>query len=278
MSAGWLLRWLDKLACRNAYTNVRICQRTPMQTDAPQKPVRQRLIEAGERLFAEHGWNVGIRAIAAEAEVSLAALNYHFGEKETLLAEIFAARARPIAEERLRLIRALRAKGSPTLEAVIEAFLRPALTAAEGFGGKTFVKLRARLATEPEEFSRRILARAFDESGREYLAALQDLLPHLAPEELAWRFHFLLGAMVYTMANPGRIQSMTDGRCDPGDVATAMLHIVPFLAAGFRATPAARKRAAKRNLGGNEWTPTSTPNSGARPASPARTSKRPPTG
>ena len=106
-----------------------------MQAAEPPKPVRQRLIEAGERLFAEHGWNrVGIRAIAAEAEVSLAALNYHFGEKEALLAEIFAARARPIAEERMRLLRALQAKGETTLEGVIEAFLRPALTATEGFG------------------------------------------------------------------------------------------------------------------------------------------------
>ncbi len=214
-----------------------------MQAAEPPKPVRQRLIEAGERLFAEHGWNrVGIRAIAAEAEVSLAALNYHFGEKEALLAEIFAARARPIAEERMRLLRALQAKGEPTLEGVIEAFLRPALTAAEGFGGKNFVKLRARLATEPEEFSRRILARAFDESGREYIAALQGLVPELSAEELAWRFHFLLGVMVYTMADPGRIQSMTDGLCDPGDVQKAMRHAVPFLAAGFRAPATARKR------------------------------------
>jgi AcrR family transcriptional regulator len=62
---------------------------------ATAKPVRQRLIDAGERLFAEHGWNgVGIRTIATAADVSLAALNYHFGEKENLLAEIFAERAR----------------------------------------------------------------------------------------------------------------------------------------------------------------------------------------
>ena len=206
-----------------------------------QKPVRQRLIDAAERLFSERGWNgVSIRAIAAEADVSLAALNYHFGEKETLLAEIFAARARPIADERTRLLHALQQRGCPTLEAVIEAFLRPALTVSSRFGGRTFAKLRARLATGPEEFSRRILARAFDESGREYIAVLQAVLPGLTPEELAWRFHFLLGTMVYTMADPGRIQSLTGGLCDLGDVDAAMRHIVPFLAAGFRAPPPAR--------------------------------------
>ncbi|GAC1331389.1 MAG: TetR/AcrR family transcriptional regulator [Beijerinckiaceae bacterium] len=207
------------------------------------KPVKQRLIDAGERLFAEHGWNgVGIRTIAAAANVSLAALNYHFGEKENLLAEIFAARARPIAEERMRLLAEINASGEPSLERVIEAFLRPALTvdSESRFGGIVFAKLRARLATEPEAFSRRILADAFDASGRHYIAALQALLPDLQPEDLFWRFHFLLGTMVYTMADPGRIQSMSDGRCKPGNVEAALRHIVPFLAAGFRAPAPAK--------------------------------------
>lgn len=217
---------------------------TPSPTEP--KPVRQRLIEAGERLFAEQGWGVGIRTIAAAADVSLAALNYHFGEKETLLAEIFAARAQPIAAERMRLLRALQDAGPPTLEAVIEAFLRPALTSGASFGGKTFAKLRARLATEPEAFSRRILAQAFDESSRECIAALQAVLPDLPPADLFWRFHFLLGAMTYTMADPGRIQSLTGNRCDPGDADQALRHMVPFLAAGFRAPPPKPARRARR--------------------------------
>ena len=198
------------------------------------RPVRQRLIDAGERLFAEHGWqSVGIRAIAAEAQVSLAALNYHFGEKENLLAEIFAARAQPIAAERMRLLAAI--QPNATLEGVIEAFLRPALTAGSELGGRVFVKLRARLAAEPEALCRRILADAFDESSGRYVAALQALLPGMPAETLFWRFHFLLGTMVYTMADAGRIQSMTQGRCDPGDADAALRHLVPFLAAGFRA-------------------------------------------
>ena len=209
--------------------------------------MRQRLLDAGERLFAAHGWNgVSIRALAAEADVTLSALNYHFGEKENLLAEIFAARAAPIATERLRLLAVIEATGAPTLEAVIEAFLRPALTVSSQFGGEAFVKLRARLATEPEAFSRRILATAFDESSGAFIAALQTALPELPPADLAWRFHFLLGTMFYTMANPGRIQSLTAGACDPGDTAAALLHLVPFVAAGFRAAPVAKPARRRR--------------------------------
>jgi AcrR family transcriptional regulator len=198
------------------------------------RPVRQRLIDAAELLFAEHGWNkISIRTIAAAADVSLAALNYHFGLKENLLAEIFAARARPIAEERMRLLAEVAANPGSTLEDVIVAFLRPALT--KGAENRMFARLRARLATEPEIFSRRILSDAFDGSSRMCIEGLCRQLPDLAEDTLNWRFHFLMGTMVYTMADSGRIQSLTNGSCDPGDVDTALKHIVPFLAAGFRA-------------------------------------------
>lgn len=213
-----------------------------------ERPVRQRLIDAGERLFAAHGWNgVSIRTIAAEADVTLSALNYHFGEKENLLAEIFAARAAPIAAERMRLLATVQAKGTPTLEAVLQAFLRPALAVDQQFGGAPFVRLRARLATEPEEFSRRILAKAFDQSSGAFIAALQAVLPDLPAVDLVWRFHFLLGTMFYTMANPGRIQSLTEGACDPGDFETALAHLVPFAAAGFRTAPVRRPRRKSKN-------------------------------
>ena len=204
------------------------------------KSVRQRLLEAGERLFAEHGWHaVGIRAIAAEAGVSLAALNYHFGDKERLLAEIFSIRAKPIAEERLRLLESAGARGEPSIEDILEAFLRPSLTIASDlrFGGRTFVKLRARLGAEPQSTSRAILSKEFDHSSRAFLAAFGRALPDLPQIDLEFRFHFLLGTIVYTMADTGRIQDLTDGHCNPGDVEAALRHLVPFLAAGFRSRP-----------------------------------------
>jgi AcrR family transcriptional regulator len=204
---------------------------------------RQRLMDASEQLFAEHGWNaVSIRTIVAAAGVNLAALHYHFGSKEQLLTEIFAARAKPIAEERMRLLGEIVLQGeTPSLEGILEAFLRPALTIGsdERFGGRAFIKLRARLATEPEAISRKILANAFDESSGDFLNALGRALPEIPRADLEWRFHFMLGAMFYTMADAGRIQSLTDGRCDPGRVEDALLHIIPFLAAGFRSAPAA---------------------------------------
>ena len=75
---------------------------------------------------------------------------------------------------------------------------------------------------------------AFDASSHRFIDAIARALPHLPRAEVEWRFHFMLGAMYYTMANSGRIQALTGGRCDPGDVRRALRHMIPFLAAGFR--------------------------------------------
>jgi AcrR family transcriptional regulator len=206
------------------------------------------LIEAAEALFAEHGWNaVGIRTIAARANVSLASLNYHFGTKEKLLGELFANRAKFIVAERDRLLEEVLASDEPTLERVIEAYLRGALTFEEktGFGGRAFCKLRARLSLESEALSQSIMSAAFDESGRRYLSVLQQLLPDLPEKDLFWRFHFLLGSMTYTMAESGRISSMTRGRCDPSDMPEALRQMVPYIAAGFRAPAIAASKERK---------------------------------
>lgn len=203
--------------------------------------VRERILEVAERLFAEHGMSgVGLRAITAEAGVNLASVAYHFGSKEGLLEELFAQRAAPIAQERLRLLdKCFEQNASPPLEDILDAFLRPALTLGvqPQFGGPAFVKLRARLATEPETMTRKILAKAFDQSSKKFIDAISQALPEQPRAEVEWRFHFMLGAMFYTMADSGRIQALTNGRCDPGNVKRALHHMIPFLAAGFRSAP-----------------------------------------
>lgn len=205
--------------------------------------VRERILEVAERLFAEHGMSgVGLRAITAEAKVNLASVAYHFGSKEGLLEELFAQRAAPIAQERLRLLaKCFELTATPTLEQILDAFLRPALTLGvePQFGGPAFVKLRARLATEPETMTRKILGKAFDQSSKKFIEAIVKALPEMPRSEIEWRFHFMLGAMFYTMADSGRIQALTSGRCDPGDVKRALHHMIPFLAAGFRSAPVA---------------------------------------
>ena len=203
--------------------------------------VRQRILLVAERMFAEHGMEgVGLRAITAAAKVNLASIAYHFGSKEGLLEALFAQRAAPIAQERLRLLDLCFAGGKkPTLEQILDAFLRPALTL-----GVAAAIRRARL----RQAARAARHRAGNDLAQDFGEGLRPIepqvhrrhraaLPQQPRAEIEWRYHFMLGAMFYTMANSGRIQALTNGRCDPGDVKRALHHMIPFLAAGFRSAP-----------------------------------------
>jgi AcrR family transcriptional regulator len=207
-------------------------------TSASGTSTPDRILQAAERLFSERGIDgVSLREITAAAEVNSAAAHYHFGSKEEVLKELFALRARPIAERRVELLGKLKRnrQGRPELEDVLRAFLWPALEALNTPEGIAFTLLRARMAFEREEVRRDVLANAFDASSRLALDELAKALPKLPVTELRWRFHFLLGAMVYTMAGPGRIESITSDSINTRAPKAALEHLVRYAAAGFRA-------------------------------------------
>ena len=200
----------------------------------------ERILLAAEQLFSERGVDgVSLREITSTSGVNSAAAHYHFGSKLAVLEQLFELRAKPIAQPRMALLSALRTnrQGRPALEDVLRAFLQPALQALSTPEGIAFTRLRARLSFENEEVRRHVLDKTFNESSRLTLEALRKALPQLPADELNWRFHFLLGSMVYTMALPGRIESLTDEKLDTRNWQVALDQLVAYAAAGFRAAP-----------------------------------------
>lgn len=214
---------------------------------------KTRLLRVAERMFADQGYNgVSLRQLTAAAGVNLAAVNYHFGSKEGLLAAIFESRCRPMNEERLaRLETCTEGAGKPPLlEQIIAAFIAPALASTSDVaGGATFTRLRAVLSVEHNELARNLIAKHFDTTSARFVAALARALPQLSHAEVFWRFHFLLGALYYTMINPGRIEHLSNGFCDASDVDAVMTQMVPFLAAGFRAPALGSKTGGRTKAG-----------------------------
>lgn len=205
----------------------------------PELSTPERILRSAERLFSERGIDgVSLREITTDSGVNSASLHYHFGSKIAVLERIFELRAAPIAQERERLLSQLKVnrQGRPKVEDVLHAFLRPALESQGTADGDTFRMLRARLAFEREDVRRRVLDKAFNRSSQMALQALSKALPHLNAEELHWRFHFLLGSMVYTMAYPGRIESLSEQKIDTRDWEKALDRLVTFAAAGLRAS------------------------------------------
>ena len=62
----------------------------------------KRIFKAAQRLFADHGYqDTSVRAVVARARVNQAAINYHFGGKDSLLREVLRATIRALTEQQL---------------------------------------------------------------------------------------------------------------------------------------------------------------------------------
>jgi AcrR family transcriptional regulator len=211
--------------------------------EPPPSETRERLLAAAERLFAERGLAaVSVRAIAAKAGVNWSLVGYHFRGKHGLLAEVYTRHCTALNSERLRLLADARRSGLQ-LEAVIEAFVRPALGAIQGRKGEShFSRLRAMLAAEDAPLFAQLRAENFELSSRTFVGVLRECLPELPEDEILWRFHFMLGTIYYSASSPQRIKTFSRGRCDPSDVEATVRHLVPFLAAAFRSAPVLSQR------------------------------------
>jgi AcrR family transcriptional regulator len=204
---------------------------------------REKLMQSAERLFAALGFDgVSVRDIANDAKVNSALVGYYFGGKEGLLAEVYTRHCAPLKKERERLLAEYSAdRRVPSLEEVLDAFIRPSLEGTkDGDGRPTFLRLRAILSAENSSLLEQLVADNFDESSKVFVNALSQCLPDLSWEDVLWRFHFLLGSIYYTATGPHRIKTLSKGRCDPTDPVETARELIPFIAAGFRAVPAGR--------------------------------------
>jgi len=170
---------------------------------------KTRILDAAEKLFAERGFAAtSTREVIREAGVNTAAVHYHFGSREGLVSAVLKRRAAPMNEERLRLLDDLEAthpQGKVPLEGIVEAFVGPTvrLHFSPRAGGSMFPLLMARALVETDVSVHARLAEAFGEVFERFAAAISRALPHLSPGEIAWRIHFMIGTLAFTIAIPG---------------------------------------------------------------------------
>jgi AcrR family transcriptional regulator len=63
---------------------------------------KDRILGAAEELFAQHGFaGTSLRQVTSQADVNIAAVNYHFGSKENLVNEVFRRRMDEMTGARL---------------------------------------------------------------------------------------------------------------------------------------------------------------------------------
>lgn len=206
---------------------------------------RERILDASEKLFMANGFDgTSMRLITGAAGVNLAAVNYHFGSKESLMQEVFRRRLDWLNGERLRVLDEMERKsgGKPLKPSqIVDGFFGTLLRMAqdEAHGGITFLRLLGRTLTEPSDFIRTFLAKEYGEVMERYKAALFRALPDVPKAEIVWRFHFMLGATSYAIAGTDALRLVTDWQIEDADATDRLDRLLPrlmsFLLGGLRA-------------------------------------------
>ena len=136
----------------------------------PSDQTRTAILAAAERLYADRGFgDVTLRDIVAAAGVNLAAVNYHFGSKDELIAELFVTRSIATNRERLNELKAAEEKGGgrAEIDAILRALVGPTLRGCLGPDSErsTAARFMIRASIESVPPIRRIKNREVDHCG-----------------------------------------------------------------------------------------------------------------
>jgi len=203
------------------------------------KGVQDRLLDAAEELFCEHGFEgTGIRDIATAASCNIASVNYYFGSKEKLYIEVWRRHLALMRDTRITSIEKVMSQdtGEPRLEDLLSsyanAFIEPLVGKSKG--GR-FIKLMAR-----EMIDRHLPQNMFlEEMIMPVMTALQQALVKICPtlEESKARLAILsvVGQLIHTVAAETMFEQTDNPDMPKFDLTEVVDHIVKFSAAGIRA-------------------------------------------
>lgn len=200
--------------------------------------VRDEILDAAEIEFANRGYaGTSLRNVADRAKVTQALINYYFRSKFGLFEDVFLRRNRELSEERMQRLSGLRRLDARAgVRAIVEAFFAPALAMRATPGGRTFMRLNARLHTEPQEISNPLRS-AYDESTHAFAEALHAALPHLSLKDIHWRLALSVGGYLYVLSDAHRLDVIAPGICNPDDAHEVFAAIIDFITGGMPAPP-----------------------------------------
>lgn len=166
-----------------------------------------RILDTAEVLFAERGFaETSLRTITSKAKVNLAAVNYHFGSKKSLIQAVFARYLDPFAVRFHVALDALDEKyrnssdGVP-LEVLLETLTRTVLEIpAERNSLKVFMRLLGLAYSQAQGHLRSYLQEEYGDVFTRFTELLRRATPDLPETERFWRLHFMLGSVIFTLS------------------------------------------------------------------------------
>lgn len=196
----------------------------------------ERILDSAEVLFAEKGFaETSLRAITSKAGVNLAAVNYHFGSKESLIQSVFERFLNPFCE-------LLKAKMNDafaeavSLEKLLALVADTAMQTQSGDRRRVaiFFRLTGLAYTQAQGHMRRFLRERYGEVFRRFLTLLEQSTPELTPVERFWRVHFALGAATFALSGMESLLAIANADLKPSTTQQQITEkLLDFVAGGI---------------------------------------------
>lgn len=204
---------------------------------SPTHPTKTAIMDAAERLMAEHGVNgVSIRSILAEAGANTAALHYHFGSRDQLIEAILARRGRAMNLRRREMLDEIEGRDVPPgvhdiVGALVDPFLEMLLR--DGDPARRFIRFLARLQFDRSTIHREIEDRYFPDIRKRITRMLLMAFPDVPREELDRRVTMVLDTMFYSLGNADLLADEWSGKAHAGALNEYAASLKRFLAGGL---------------------------------------------
>ncbi|MCY6382671.1 TetR/AcrR family transcriptional regulator [Hoeflea prorocentri] len=199
---------------------------------------RKAILDAAEHAFADFGFGgASIRAIARDAGVNQAMIHYYYQNKEQLFSAVIERRSGDINKQRHAAIDALFEDGVPTLEALVEAILRPTIELGhdQERGGADYARLIVYFNNSADKLSQGLAQEYYDPIARRSIEAIMQVLPDIGRSEAVRGYLFAISVALSVMARTGRAARLSDGLCDDANTEETVSTVVAFACAGIRA-------------------------------------------
>jgi len=200
---------------------------------------KDKILDIAEGLFAEQGFNdTSLRAITGKANVNLASVNYHFGDKKTLVRAVlnrYLEAFMPAVGEELQM---LKQQEEYEMEDVFSCLKNPLLQLnnLRPHGASRFMSLIGRGYTDVQGHLRWFITTRYSDVLSQFSDLIIKANPNLSAETLFWRLHFTLGTCVFTMASSQALTEIAFNDYDQTvDSSVVINQLIPYLAAGVAA-------------------------------------------
>lgn len=186
---------------------------------------KQQILDAAEHHFAIYGFTgTSLRGIIKDAQVNIAAIAYHYGNKEDLFDAVIERFAVPVVSEQLKQLALV--KNDRNIGKILGAFYGPPLKLVKTKvkSQRTLALFLGRIQNEPEPIFSKV-DKHFAHCRNSFVDAFRLCLPGVSEADLQWYFEFMLSLIVSFLTRHENIQKRYAGPIDwsPSEASERMI-------------------------------------------------------